>query len=293
MNANKQAPVHGGLATFLASDGLRLNGFLVGRPGSRGCIVYVHGMTGNFYSSLVSREIAKAVGREGISTFMINTRGHDIESGGHIVSGRDQKRVRIGTRVERFEDSIKDLEGALKYLRSIGYREFVLAGHSTGCQKILYYQFKKSDRSIKGLVFLAPDDDYNLNRKELGRRWAGLVRKAKSLSKARKGDVYVPGMPFSPQRFLSVADLGRVESRLFDYDGRLSEFRKVRTPMYVVFGTRDEGAVKPVKKYIEILREANRSTCFDSLIIKGARHSFRKHEAEVVKGVSAWIKGIW
>ncbi len=293
MEANKQVAVNGTLAAFLASDGLMLDGFLFGRPGARRCLVYVHGMTGNFYSSGMSREIAREISRQGVSTFMINTRGHDIESSGHVVRGRKRKRIRIGTRVERFEDSIKDLEGALRHLRSLGFREFVLAGHSTGCQKILYYQYKKSDKRVKGLVFLAPDDDYNLNRKELGKEWEGLVRKAKALSKARKGNAYTPGMPFAPQRFLSIADLKRIEARLFNYDGKLAEFRKVRTPMCVIFGTRDEGAVKPVKKYIEILRKAAGATPFDSLMIKDARHSFRGHEEKVVIGIASWIRKIW
>lgn len=278
----------GKLVSFLASDGLILNGFLTGKRGSGKCIVYVHGMTGNFYYGRMPLALAENVRARGFSTFVINTRGHDMLGSGRFAKGA-RRRVPIGTMVEKFEDSIKDLDGALRFLRGMGYREFFLVGHSTGCQKILYYQHVRMRSDVKALVFLAPDDDYNLNRRNLGKRWKGMVERARALSRTKSGNVYNPKFPFSPARFLSVADPRRIEARLFNYDGSLAEFSGIRTPMYVVFGTRDEGAVKPVRDYISILWENTSSDNFGSLIIKNARHSFSGYEDTVARAVTAWL----
>lgn len=280
--------IDGKLVTFLASDRLILNGFLTGSKSSRRCIMYVHGMTGNFYHGALAKVLAERASRSGYSSFLINTRGHDVLSSGRFLT-RSQRRVRIGTLVERFEDSVKDIDGAIRFLKKSGYREFVLAGHSTGCQKILYYQYRKRRKDVRALILLAPDDDYNLNKRELGNKWAGLVRKAKKLSRTKKGNTYNPEFPFSPARFVSVADPNKIEARLFNYDGRLAEFSSIETPMYVVFGTKDEGAVRPVKDYVSILWEKTGSRNYGSLIIKNARHSFTGYEDVVADSVLKWL----
>ncbi len=283
--------IDGKLVTFLATDRLILNGFLVEKESSRSCIVYVHGMTGNFYGGLLSKTLAKRALKYNYSTFVVNTRGHDILSSGRLAN-QAMKHVTIGTMVEKFEDSIKDLDGALRYLKSIGYARFFLVGHSTGCQKILYYQYVRKRRDVKALALLAPDDDYNLNKRNLGNKWRTTVSRARVLSRTRKSREYNPGIPFSPARFMSIADPKRIEARLFNYEGGLVEFTSVNTPMYVVFGTKDEGAVKPVKEYVATLWRKTSSSNYGSLIIKNARHSFSGYEKVVSDSVIKWISSI-
>ncbi len=284
--------IEGKLVTFLAEDKLALQGFLVEKKGSRKCIVYVHGMSGNFYQSILPKTIAEKAAKSGYSTFIINTRGHDGISRGSILSGVKGRRITMGTMVEKFEDSPKDIGGALAFLRKKGYRHFYLAGHSTGCQKILYYQYKRKNSDVKALIHLAPDDDYNLNRRELGRKWKALVSKAKRLVKSSHGYECTREFPFAPARFLSIADLKRTEARLFNYDGDLREFADVKTPMLVVFGTKDEGAIKPVLDYVSILRQKTKSAKYSSLIIAGARHSFKDYDSVVTKSILRWLSEI-
>ena len=283
--------IDGRLVTFLATDRLILNGFLVEKRSFRSCIVYVHGMAGNFYGGLLPKTLAERALKYRYSTFIVNTRGHDVLSSGRFAN-RATKRVPIGTMVEKFEDSIKDLDGALGYLKSIGYTRFFLVGHSTGCQKILYYQYMRKRRDVKALALLAPDDDYNLNKKNLGNKWKATVSQARALSRTKKGREYNSGIPFSPSRFMSIADLKRIEARLFNYEGSLVEFTSVHTPMYVVFGTKDEGAVRPVKEYVAMLWEKTSSSNYGSLIIRNARHSFSGYERIVSDSVIKWISSI-
>ena len=272
----------GELVEFQTPDGFLLHGFLIGRR-TRMCIICLHGMTSNFYSaSKRNAEIAKKLDREGISVFAMNTRGHDLVSSlSYKKPGRWGKLV--GTDYERFEDCLYDISGAMKALGEIGFRKFVLLGSSTGCQKIVYYQWKKSDRRVVGLILLSPGDDYNINRKRLGQKFDSVVSHCKSLVKTGHGletDKTIP-LGFGAKRFLSFADPANAEARLFNYDGDMREFSKIKIPICAVFGSEDESIVKSAEEYFRILKERTNSRDFVHATVSGAGHSFRGYEGKV------------
>ncbi len=273
---------------FIADDGVRLDGILFRESkASDTCIVYLHGMGGSMISGL-TMAIAEAIGNKA-ALFTFNNRGHDSEASAWKFSGRRRKRVRIGVNFERFEDSVNDISGAIRCLRRMGFERFVLCGHSTGCQKVTYYQYRKRDRAVMGLALLAPCDDYNLNRRSLGKKYAKSLAECRGMMRKRKGDTllsYARGM--SAQRYDSVIDPKRVEARIFDYEGRLAEFSKVKAPILAVFGTEEEFRLMPVKKYLDILRVKSRSVSFSAAEIEGAGHSFEGTEADVAEAVSSF-----
>ena len=272
----------GELIEFPTQDGFLLHGLLIGKR-TRTCIICLHGMTSNFYSaSKRNAEIAKKLAGGGISVFAINTRGHDLVSSlPYKKPGRWGKIV--GTDYERFEDCTYDISGAMKALSEIGFRRFILLGSSTGCQKITYYQWKKSDRRVIGLILLSPGDDYNINRKCLGRKFDSVVSHCKLLVKRGHGlktDDEIP-LGFGAKRFLSFANPANAEARLFNYDGDMREFSKIKVPVCAVFGSDDESLVKSAEEYSEILKERTNSRDFVHTTINGAGHSFRGYEDKV------------
>lgn len=277
----------GELIEFPTPDGFLLHGFLIGGR-ARTCIISLHGMTSNFYSaSRRNTAIAKKLEGKGISVFAINTRGHDLVSSlPYKNPGRWGKIV--GTNYERFEDCVYDISGATKALEKMGFGRFVLLGSSTGCLKITYYQYKKSDRRVLGLILLAPGDDYNMNKKRLGKKFDPVVRLCKAMVKKGHGlktDNEIP-FGFGAKRFLSFADLKNIEARLFNYNGSLHEFSAIDVPICAVFGSRDDGAIKPVKTCLETLKAKTHSKFFTYKIIKGAKHSFRGHDEDIADVVS-------
>ncbi len=287
--------IKGELVKFSTRDGIVLEGFLQAPLRSRTCIVHVHGMESNFYQMHLPFEIAKGLNKKGIAFFSINTRGHGEVSSVRTKYGKGKRKWRAaGTRIEKFEDCIYDIDGAIEELKKLGFRKFILSGHSTGCQKVTYYQYRKNGRKISGLVLLAPADDYNDERRQLGNKFVRVVKMCKAMVRNGKGNETAKGIPegFSARRFLSVADLKNVEARLFNYDGNLREFSKVKIPVLAVFGSREQYRLKPVKKYMQILERKTGSRMFDYAIINGARHSFEKHEDETVSAVSAFVMKI-
>jgi alpha-beta hydrolase superfamily lysophospholipase len=283
----------GELIRFATRDGLLLDGFLIPTRKRDACVIHIHGMTGNFYGGNLQFAIASQLDKKGIALLTINTRGHDAISSAYRTQAKIKKskakRLSLGTNLERFEDCVLDIDGAIKELKKLGYKRFVLSGHSTGCQKIIYYQYKKKQPAVKGLMLLAPGDDYNAQKRDLGTHFDTIVSKCKWLIKAKEGGK-TEGMPrgFSARRFLSVSDLKNAEARLFDYDGPLKEVGSIKAPMLAIFGSRDETAIKPVKKYMETLKSKRAGKPFSFAIIRGAKHSFGKHEDDVAKIASKW-----
>ncbi len=273
----------GELVSFMAEDKLPLHGFLV-RNNPKRCIINIHGMGGNFYSSPRIKYLAQL---KRFSVFSMNTRGHDEISSTRKANGR--KWIYTGTGTEKFEECVYDIKAAINVLWGMGFRSFVLMGHSTGCQKISYYQYKRNDKRVKALVLLGPADDYGLRKAE--KNFKETVALANRLEKAGKGSVPVAELGFfSPRRIMSVSDTRNAESRIFYYDGKLSEFSRIKTPICAVFGSGEEYKDRPVSKYLDILSRKTNSKNYKSIIIYGADHSFRGHEHETFSAIGKWLE---
>lgn len=280
-------PIKGELIQFKTQDSLIMEGFLAGPKSAKLCIIFVHEWGGNFYTE-PAISLVREISKRGTAIFSINTRGHDIVT--TLLRGTDQTRLygAGGVKLEKFEESELDIAGAINILKRLGFRKFVLCGHSTGCQKVTYYQFRRSDRSVVGLILVAPGDDYNQWKKIILRRnFYKKVRAAKILVAKGEGNRLNFIEDATPKRFLSVTDLKNVEARLFNFDGELREFSNIRVPVLALFGSKE--APKPVGKFLKILEERSNSKFFESHIVKGAAHRFHGYENEVAHLISNFV----
>jgi pimeloyl-ACP methyl ester carboxylesterase len=284
--------LRGELVRFLASDGIILHGFLCRPAKSRKAVLHLHGLGGSFYRNNTVKEMARTFARKGFSFFAIEQRGsYDVYDFKRY--GRRKAQILAGGSLERFEDCRHDIKGAINYLKRIGMKKIYLQGHSSGCQKETYYLSKTREPSVKGMILIAPCDDYNIWRHELKGRFAYAVAFAKRIS--RKHPDFIMSQKFrkigyGARRFLSLTDPKNIECRLFDYDRkRLAEFGKIGIPILAVFGTKEQYAVKPILEYIRILKRDTGSGQFSYLFIKGGNHSFEKKEVLLAKGISSWL----
>ena len=168
----------------------------------------------------------------------------------------------------------------------------MFVGHSTGCQKIVFWQAKRRHPVVAGLVLLAPADDYAATRRDLGARFERTVAWAKKKVAAGKGAAPVAGLyeRFAAARFLSLANERAPEANVFRYAGALTQFRRVACPVLAVFGEEEEFAAIPPAEMLAILREKTRSRDFDDWLIPGANHSFKGGEAELALAVCGWAR---
>jgi alpha-beta hydrolase superfamily lysophospholipase len=281
-----------GVATSLVRiatrDGVWLDGIVAEPRGRRRtALIWVHGL-GSVFSSgqSLTRELSTRLNAAGIAYFKLNNRGHDV------VAGRG--RHLAGAAFERFEQSVEDLRAMVSFARRCGYRRVILAGHSTGANKVLHYAARGRDRRVSGIVLVGPVSDVAAEAKRLGvpelrRRVAGAERIAR-----RDPDGLVPrawGF-WSARRYLSLYRPGGAED-VFPYyraNARWTTFRAVRLPVAAIVGSRDEFLDRPAREVIEAFRrQAVRARSFEGTVVPRARHGFQGHERELTYVILGWI----
>ncbi len=288
--------MQGELISFEAADKLELEGMLCAPMKSKTCLVHVHGMTDNFYGLWLVDNLMHAAFRNEMAFFGFNNRG----KGTITVFSRLKEHLTfrtIGTSFENFKESAMDIDAALKMLRERGYTNFILSGHSTGCQKIAYYQSRKHARSVKGLIFLGPADDYNWQIKSLGRKkFKETLKIAKLLVKLGKGKELMPTdfepSYFSAKRYYELYRPGSVEGELFNYEGKLSAVSKLKVPALAIFGEKEEFAAMPPRKMLKILSQKFKHPYSRISLIRKADHCFCLHEEDVELVVSKWLRNL-
>lgn len=253
-----------------------LDGFWVHGPRpKRRLLIIVHGMGSNFYRSRFKKEIMRQAGKSPFDVLSFNNRGSEQ-----------------AVATEKFTYCMADIDAAMRFGRRHGYRSFVLLGHSTGCQKITYFQAMRRSASVDALVLAGLGDDLAICRRDLGRAYHRWLKRARRLVATGRGKTILPRMylGFSARRFLSIADPRQLEARLFDFSGPMSHFRKITRPVLAIWGDREEYACLPVRKMGSILREKSRSRNFGLIIVPGANHGFHGKEQKAVRAIFGWLR---
>lgn len=285
----------GRLISFTTKDKLDLEGFLSEpEKKTKTCLVHVHGMTDNLYGLDIVDHLMAVAFKNNMAFFTFNNRG----MGTITTFARRHKHLvfrTIGTSFENFKECLYDLDGALKALSEYGYTKFILSGHSTGCQKVTYYQFRKKRKSIKGIILLAPADDYNYQQKLLGKKKSKeFIQLARRLVRTGRGKEIMPlkAEPnyFSAKRYYELYRPGSVEGNLFNYDGKMHAYGSIKIPILSIFGELEEYAVKSPRKMLRILAEKSKHRSSRSVFIKEADHCFCLREHHIQPELDRWLK---
>jgi pimeloyl-ACP methyl ester carboxylesterase len=277
------------LARLRTRDRVWLDGVVTEpRRRPRTALVLVHGL-GSVFSSApaLTRALSARLNAAGIAYLKFNTRGHDVVA-------RGGRRL-AGAAYERFGDCIEDIRTVLAFARARGYRRVILAGHSTGANKVLHYAARARDRRVGAIILLGPVADVageakRLGWRELSRRVAGAERIAR---RDPQGLVPKAWGYWSAQRYLSLYRPGGIED-VFPYyrpGARWTALRTVRLPIAAVVGSRDEFLDRPARALIEAFeRNATRARSFTGVVVAGAGHNFQRRERELAELVVGWIR---
>jgi len=274
---------------IVTSKKVRLNGLWWGPKKARTVVIMVHGLTASAFSMGRLRD-ALIDGKTAVLTF--NNRGFEQLSEVKRGSGRETVWVPAGAGREVFTDCVDDIQGAINAARKAGVSAIYLAGHSTGCQKIVYWASRgKRTGVVKGIVLLAPLSDYA----GTAEKYKGALSHARRLVKVRKGRELMPQkfghwFPIEAQRFVSL--YGREsKEEIFSYaSGRTpTALKRVKLPIFALFAGSDEHADRPVERIAEWFRQSLKRS--DSVrIIPRAGHSFRGAEASLAAKVRVFMK---
>ena len=266
-----------------------LNGLWFGPKRPKRVIIWVHGLTSSAFSRI---EIVEKLVDRDTAVLTFNNRGHNKI--GKVLSLKGKSSY-IGEAHEVFAECVDDIQGAIFSARKQGVKEIYLAGHSTGCQKSIYWAYKNNGgKAVKGVILLAPLSDYadtaKFDKKNLLPRAITVARKLVRQGKSHELlPLSVWPRMHDAQRFLSLYTPDSIEQSIFSYfDDRPSRIlRSVRVPLLVLLAQNDEYRDRPMKKIVPWFNhEAHR---IEAHIIPNVGHSFKGGEDRIAKAIQNWI----
>ncbi len=266
-----------------------LNGLWFGPKKPKRVIVWVHGLGSSMFSKLgiVDRLVDKNT-----TVLMFNNRGHDKVTSVRRTNGAY---VRAGAVHEVFTDCVDDIQGAINFARKQGVKDVYLVGHSTGCQKAVYWASKKG-RGVRGVIILAPMSDYSAELMAQGNK---VIQKAAAEARAymQKGkkhvmlpeDVWRWPWIADAQRFLSLYSGNSAEEVFTYWDASRNPrtVKSVRIPILVMLAEEEEFSDIPAKE-IASWFEKHLYTG-EVVIIPKVGHGFKGGEKKVAAHIRRFI----
>lgn len=233
--------------TFTTPKGYELQGLWLGKPQAKTVYLFLHGLYSNAFSQAATSGYL-ATGDS--ACLLFNNRGNGYVSKIRRTKSRKTSIEVIGGSHEIFTECRDDIAGAVAFAKARGATRIILVGHSTGCQKAVWYLAGRPAPEVKGAALLAPLSDYAALRKEIS---PSTYRKALAAAKKaalRDPCVLLPAsvspIPCDAQRWLSLYTPESIEE-IFTYASgkRPTTLRKVRAPLIALFASEDQYADRP------------------------------------------------
>jgi pimeloyl-ACP methyl ester carboxylesterase len=300
--------------SFLSTDMLKLPGLLY-KPAvtTKRAAIWLHGMgdTSVFYSPERINTLATALNDRGIAFFAFNNRGAYTTKSLRILDEtvpEEDRYYQGGTYYEKIADAIKDIDGAVGFLKSRGFAEFSMIGHSTGANKIAVYDALSKNNPFSNYVLAGPGDDSGMYYAELGKKkfWAALdyARRAIAAGKPLQIMPQYSGMyPFSTQAAADIMDPDGDYNTFPYYESTherlghkplFQEYKQINIPTLVIFGENDEytytaGGTRPALDLF--IRNTSNAMLkkHDFMTVPDADHSFHGAEDAFAAKVADWL----
>lgn len=284
---------------IITPDKVILEGLWFGPKKPKRVVIYHHGLAGNAFGR---HEIFVPLVDDKTAVIFYSNRGHDKVTRVKRVNKKSKKgfdRIICGEAHEIFIDCVDDIAGAINFAKKSGAKEILLAGHSTGCQKVAYYLSKKSNqKDILGAILLSPMSDYAAALKFDKKYLTKATAFAKKLVKEKKQHQILPLdiWPFNhdAQRFLSLYTPDS-EEEIFSYcqpDKKPAVYQSLKLPLLVVLPEQDEFRDRPMKRIAKWFSDNSNSDDLTICLVPKANHGFSKKEKVVIGIINDWMKEI-
>ena len=117
-------------------------------------MIAITGIHGNFYSNPFYYNIGDTLSGSGIDFVYAQT--NDAFGRIKTVNVNTGKEELIGSWNERFSHTDEDIDAYLTFAENEGYRHIILAGHSLGANKVIYYLSHHHDQRVDHFFLLSP-----------------------------------------------------------------------------------------------------------------------------------------
>ena len=253
------------------------------------CVICIHGMCGTIIDNYFATVWGKMLSKEGIGFIYEHNRGHSIEND---IRRKDGTYKRQGCMYEIFEDCIYDIDLAIEVAKSRGYKRIILLGHSYGCNKIIYYYYKKKP-DILGIILASAPDMVGSHKAIQKDEIEELLKEAKSnidnneptklLHKMIEDYMYMSSQTYY-NWYNNNSNLDNLP--VIANDNHWNQFESIDVPIYAFSGSREEDYYL----HLDLLKEkAKACNNFEYKIVEGARHTYRDKEEVTGNLIKEWI----
>lgn len=292
---------------FPTEDGLSLPGLLY-EPDKKidkvAILLHGNGSTSIFKSTEYGEMYSKYLNSKNIAYFPFDNRGAHIINKLNKAVNNETKRLKYGCAYEIIKECIFDIDGAIEFLKTQGYKTFYLIGASTGANKVCVYNYYKPKNPVSKYVLTSSGDDFGLVYTQKGGLETNLILD-KCLQKVNEGK----GMELAPEEWVgfysyqSIYDMinPNEDYNVFPFYEKLNnleistkelfrEYKSIKKPTLVLFGENDEYCYGKVPEIVEILKkETNNSNKFFYKILPDCDHGCYGKEEFLVKTIVEWL----
>ena len=294
----------------VCDDGVELMGLALDPDRSgrrRGAILFAHGQFDNAYQPRLNHFLVEECARVGLACVLANTRGQDLcceQRTYHPAEGAlgtdDYGWTLLGSSLELVTEAHLDLDAWIGLaLETYDVPQVFLAGHSHGAVKVANYALAApaAPSNVAGIALLSPSDDIGSRRAALGARYPEAVEVARALVDRGRATELMPDWaywaPLSARTYLEGMGPGSPLSTFALHAPETSPLARGGgwpAPTLVVYGE-DDGATAGMSsdEACRIIRTwLARSAAVTSVVVAGANHSYKGHEARVAATVCRW-----
>ena len=272
---------------FITPKGVCLRGLWFGRKKAARTIIFVHGMMSSAFSMLA---FVDELVNSNTSVLSFNNRGVETIADLECFTNRRKRSgwITAGTAHETFEECVDDIQGAIGIALKHGGKNIYLMGHSTGCQKSIYFSHLAAS-NISGIILLAPISDFAAETKRQGIRAMDRARRIarRLVRNGRPNQLLPPGTWYEildAQRFLSLYDPDGLEE-IFCYSQPNKSpkiLQSISIPILVLIPAKDEYLDRPAKRLANWFEKAIKSP-HRTEVVPNAPHDFQGKERSAVR----------
>ncbi len=254
------------------------------------CVICIHGMCGTIIDNYFATVWGKFLAEKNIGFLYEHNRGHSIEN--DIVM-KDSSFKRCGCMYEIFEDCLLDIDLAIETARELGYKKIILLGHSFGCNKVIYYYYKRKP-DILGIVLASAPDMVGIHI-SVQPDYKELLKEAKENIDNNKSTKLLHKMIEDDYMYMSSGTYYNWYNEnsmlnnlpVISNPKHWEQFESIDVPIFSFSGGDEE---EYYKQFELLKRKAISCPTFEYKIIQSTGHTYNFKEKEIGSLIYNWIK---
>ena len=272
--------------------GTLLNGVLFSSEKKADTVVIaITGIHGNFYSNPFYYNIGDTLTAGGIDFIYAQT--NDAFGQIQTFNVKTQTPELIGSWNEDFNYVDEDIEGYLNFAHKEGYKTIILAGHSLGANKVIYYLSRHHDKNnVSHFILLSPANLTWLMKNVTEREKQIILEYVESGNENKILPFYFMGwvecIAKTAYQWLFTPTLNNVH---VEADGDFSQAEKITHTGAMIIGTYDNFTYGDPAGFLSNINNHMPTAKENKLIfIQNTGHTYQKKEQEIAEDILKVVK---